>query len=50
MFLGADTIRPILKRLIPAAEIITRPRFSVLTFAGDTKLHRLPRRSAVVAL
>ncbi|MFO1075412.1 MAG: helicase-related protein [Geminicoccaceae bacterium] len=49
MFLGADTIRPILKRLIPAAEIITRPRFSVLTFAGDTKLHRLPRRSAVVA-
>ena len=48
MFLGADTIRPILKRLVPAAEIITRPRFSILTYAGETKLHRLPRRSAIV--
>lgn len=49
MFLGSDTIRPILKRLVPQAEIVTRPRFSILSFAGDTKLHRLPRRSAVVA-
>jgi ATP-dependent RNA helicase SUPV3L1/SUV3 len=49
MFLGSDTIRPILKRLVPEAEIVTRPRFSTLSFAGDFKLHRLPRRSAVVA-
>ncbi|MEK0081849.1 helicase-related protein [Benzoatithermus flavus] len=49
MFLGSDTIRPILKRLVPSAEIVTRPRFSTLSFAGDIKLHRLPRRSAVVA-
>ena len=49
MFLGSDTIRPILKRLVPEAEIITRPRFSILSFAGETKLNRLPRRSAVVA-
>ncbi len=48
MFLGSDTIRPILKRLVPSAEIITRPRFSILTYAGETKLHRLPRRSAIV--
>ena len=34
---------------MPEAEIITRPRFSILTYAGDSKLHRLPRRSAVVA-
>jgi ATP-dependent RNA helicase SUPV3L1/SUV3 len=49
MFLGSETIRPILKRLVPGAEVITRPRFSTLSFAGDIKLHRLPRRSAVVA-
>lgn len=49
MFLGSDTIRPALKRLVPAAEIITRPRFSTLTYAGHAKLNRLPRRSAVVA-
>lgn len=49
MFLGSDTIRPILKRLVPEAEVIGRPRFSILSYAGDAKLHRLPRRSAVVA-
>ena len=49
MFLGSDTIRPILKRLVPEAEVIGRPRFSILSYAGDSKLHRLPRRSAVVA-
>lgn len=49
MFLGSDTIRPVLKRLVPEAEVIGRPRFSILTHAGDLKLTRLPRRSAVVA-
>jgi ATP-dependent RNA helicase SUPV3L1/SUV3 len=49
MFLGSDTIRPILKRLVPEAEVISRPRFSILSYAGDSKLHRLPRRSVVVA-
>lgn len=49
MFLGSDTIRPILRRLVPEAEVISRPRFSILSFAGDSKLHRLPRRSVVVA-
>jgi ATP-dependent RNA helicase SUPV3L1/SUV3 len=49
MFLGADTIRPLLRRLVPEAELITRPRFSSLTHAGERKLTRLPRRSAVVA-
>ena len=32
MFLGSDTIRPILKRLVPEAEIISRPRFSILSY------------------
>ena len=49
MFLGADTVRPVLRRLVPEAEIVTRPRFSRLTHIGDIKLTRLPRRSAVVA-
>jgi ATP-dependent RNA helicase SUPV3L1/SUV3 len=49
MFLGADTIRPLLRKLVPEAEVITRPRFSTLTYSGPKKLTRLPRRSAVVA-
>ena len=49
MFLGAETIRPLLQRLVPQAEVETRPRLSHLTFAGAAKLMRLPPRSAVVA-
>ena len=49
MFLGAETIRPLLRRLVPEAEIVTRPRFSKLTYTGQKKITRLPRRSAVVA-
>ena len=49
MFLGAETIRPLLQYLIPEAEIDTRPRLSQLTYAGPAKLMRLPPRSAVVA-
>jgi ATP-dependent RNA helicase SUPV3L1/SUV3 len=49
MFLGAETIRRLLKRLIPEAEIETRPRLSELKYAGPAKLSRLPPRSAIVA-
>src|SRR5215218_9282405 len=49
MFLGAETIRPLLKRLVPQAIVETRPRLSQLTHVGPTKLVRLPPRSAVVA-
>src|SRR6201996_3081420 len=49
MFLGADTIRPLLRRLVPEAEYIARPRFSTLTYTGLRKVTRLPPRSAVVA-
>ena len=49
MFLGAETIRPLLHRLVPQAEIETRPRLSQLCYAGPAKLVRLPPRSAVVA-
>ncbi len=49
MFMGAETIRPLLSRLVPEAEIISRPRFSVLTHIGPSKINRLPARSAIVA-
>ena len=49
MFLGAETIRPLLRKLVPRAEVVTRPRLSTLVYAGPRKLARLPRRSAVVA-
>lgn len=49
MFLGAETIRPLLHRLVPSAEVETRPRLSQLTYAGASKLVRLPPRTAVVA-
>ncbi len=48
-FLGAETIRPLLNQLVPAAEIETRPRLSKLSFAGAAKLTKLPPRSAIVA-
>lgn len=49
MFLGAETIRPLLQRLVPQAEIETRPRLSQLSHAGNAKLTKLPPRSAIVA-
>ncbi len=49
LFLGSDVIRPLLRKLIPEAEIVTRPRLSTLSYAGEAKLTRLPRRTAVVA-
>ncbi len=49
VFLGSETARPLLTKLVPQAEVITRPRFSTLSYAGPMKLTRMPRRSAVVA-
>ena len=48
MLLGADTIRPILNRLLPDIDVVARPRFSKLSYVGPKKATRLPRRSAVV--
>ena len=49
MILGSEALRPVLRALIPGIEIVERPRFSTLSYAGAKKLSRLPRRSAVVA-
>ena len=49
LILGSDTLRPIIRELLPDAEIVSRPRFSTLRYSGSVKLSRLPARSAVVA-
>jgi ATP-dependent RNA helicase SUPV3L1/SUV3 len=49
MFMGAETIKPLLRRLVPEAEFVSQPRFSSLHYSGPCKVSRLPPRSAVVA-
>jgi ATP-dependent RNA helicase SUPV3L1/SUV3 len=48
MFLGADTIRPILRHLAPSVEMVSRPRLSTLRGVAPRKLERTPRRSALI--
>ncbi len=48
MLIGAETIRPLLRRLLPDAAFLSRPRLSTLTYAAPKKIGRLPRRSAVI--
>ncbi len=49
MLLGASTLEPMIRALVPEAEIVGRPRFSTLRHIGPRKLSRLPPRSAIVA-
>ncbi len=49
LFMGAETARPLLKKLLPEARFESRARFSRLSYAGQRKVTRLPRRSAIVA-
>jgi ATP-dependent RNA helicase SUPV3L1/SUV3 len=49
LVLGAQTVRPMVERLLPGAHVLTRPRLSQLSFSGEKKITRLPRRSAIVA-
>ena len=49
LVLGAATMRSIVERLLPGVSVVSRPRLSTLSFAGEKKLTRLPRRSAIVA-
>jgi ATP-dependent RNA helicase SUPV3L1/SUV3 len=49
LVLGAATIRPMIEKLLPGANIVQRPRLSTLIHSGDRKITRLPRRSAIVA-
>ena len=47
--IGASTMQQAIERLLPGVPVVTRPRLSTLTFAGERKLSRLPPRSAIVA-
>ena len=49
MILGSASLTPVVRHLLPEAEIISRPRFSTLSYAGPKKLSRLPPRSVIVA-
>ena len=40
MILGSEALRPMIKALVPKAEIVNRPRFSTLTYAGAKKISR----------
>ena len=49
MFLGADTMRPLIRTLVPDARFTSRPRLSTLAHEGHCKLARLAPRNAVIA-
>src|SRR6476660_1446927 len=48
LVLGAATMRNMVEKLLPGANILSRPRLSSLNFASERKLTRLPRRTAIV--
>ena len=49
LLIGAGTMQRAVQELLPGVRIQSRPRLSKLSFAGDKKMTRLPRRSAIVA-
>ena len=49
LLLGAQTMREAIADLIPGANFISRPRLSKLSYAGQKKITRLPKRTAIVA-
>ncbi len=49
LLIGSATVLPLVQSLIPNVHTTTRPRLSQLTFAGEKRLSRLPRRTAIVA-
>jgi ATP-dependent RNA helicase SUPV3L1/SUV3 len=48
-FLGSDTIRSLLRVLVPTATVESHARFSTLKSRGQSRLGALPSRSALVA-
>jgi len=49
MILGSATLEPMVRALVPGAEVVGRPRFSTLSHVAPKKLSRIPPRSAIVA-
>ena len=48
LLLGAATMRDAIREILPRANLVSRPRLSQLAYAGEKKITRLPRRSAIV--
>ncbi len=48
LMLGAATMKGAIADILPGINIISRPRLSNLSYAGQKKISRLPRRTAVV--
>ncbi len=46
--LGAETVRPLLNKLLPDAAFTTRPRLSTLSYSEPKRLGKLPPRTAVI--
>jgi ATP-dependent RNA helicase SUPV3L1/SUV3 len=49
LLIGAGTMQRAMSELLPGIHVMSRPRLSKLTYAGDRKITRLPPRSAIVA-
>ncbi len=49
LFIGSATMKPLIEKLMPGVHVVSRPRLSQLSFAGEKKITRLPRRTAIVA-
>ena len=49
LLIGAGTMQRAISELLPGIHVMSRPRLSKLTYAGDRKITRLPPRSAIVA-
>ncbi len=49
LLLGSLTMRDAIAELLPVSNYISRPRLSKLTYGGQKKITRLPRRTAIVA-
>ncbi|MCY4300369.1 MAG: helicase-related protein [Aestuariivita sp.] len=48
LFLGSETMRGLIRSLVPGVVFQTRERLSQLVYTGSTKLSRMPARSAIV--
>ena len=49
MFLGSQTIKPIISSLVENVNFVTRDRYSKLNYAGYKKISRLDRKTAIIA-
>ena len=49
LIIGASTMVEVVRALLPGVNVLERPRLSKLSFGGEKKIARLPRRSAIVA-